>query len=93
MKLSGMYKLNNKTDPFTGTITFEERNDLIYYSWNLYDQEGKFLGHKSIPIPFHQIPAGQDRFEFSKGHAIEGIRQFRIGRQKVIEELSVEWRY
>lgn len=89
IQISGTYELYNKTSSFTGTLTFDEREDLIYYSWNLYDEEGKFLGGKSLPIAFQQIPTGQDKFEYTKAHAIEGIKKYRIGRAKIVKELSV----
>jgi len=40
-------------------------------------------------VAFQQIPAGQDRSEFSKVHAIEGIKKYKIGRDKIVQELSV----
>jgi hypothetical protein len=47
------------------------------------------LGGKSILVTFQQIPKGQDRFEFSKAHSLDGITKFRIGRKKIIQELNV----
>ena len=81
--------MNNKTGNFTGTVTFEEREKSIYYSWTLRDGDGRNLAVKSMPLAFQQIPVGQDRFEFSKEHAFDGIRNYRIGREKIIQELSV----
>lgn len=89
IQISGTYKLDNKTDPFTGTITFDERVNSIYYSWTLFNKDGKSIGGKSLNVAFQQIPAGQDRFEFTKDHAIGGIREYRIGKEKIIQELSV----
>jgi hypothetical protein len=89
IQISGIYKFNNKTGPFTGTVTFDERENCIYYSWNLRDDAGNNLGGKSISVAFQQIPLGRDKFEFSKAHALEGIRKFRIGREKIIKELNV----
>jgi hypothetical protein len=68
---------------------FDERDKCIYYSWNLHDNQGNFLGGKSRPVAFQQIPPGHDRIEFAKAHALEGIRKFRIGRDKIIQELHV----
>jgi hypothetical protein len=42
-----------------------------------------------LNVAFQQIPAGQDKFEFSMTHAIEGIKEYRIARNKIIEELDV----
>ena len=89
IQISGTYKLDNKTDSFTGTVTFEERENSIYYSWTLFDKDGKLIGGKTLNVAFQQVPGGQDRFEFAKAHAIEGIREFRIGREKIVHELSV----
>ena len=89
IRISGTCRLNGVIGPFTGTVTFDERENLIYYSWNLYDKEGQSLAHRSMPVTSQQIPVGQDKFEFTKAHAIEGIRKYRIGREKIIQELSV----
>jgi hypothetical protein len=89
IQISGTYKFNNKSGLFTGTVTFDERENLIYYSWNLRDEQGNNLASKARPIAFQQIPLGQDKLEFSKEHAVEGIRKFRIGREKIIQELTV----
>ena len=89
IQISGTYKLDNKSDSFTGTVTFDERENSFYYSWTLFDKDGKSIAAKSLDITFQQVPAGQDRFEFTKAHALAGIRKFRIGREKIIHELSV----
>ena len=89
IRISGTYRFNGVAGPFTGTVAFDERENLIYYSWNLYDKEGQSLAHRSMPVTSQQIPVGQDKFEFRKAHAIEGIRKYRIGREKIIQELSV----
>jgi hypothetical protein len=89
IQISGTYKFDNKSGPFTGTVSFDERENLIYYTWNLRDEQGNNLGGKARPIAFQQIPLGQDKLEFSKAHALEGIRKFRIGREKIIQELNV----
>jgi len=90
IQISGIYKLDNKTDSFTGTVMFDERDNSIYYSWTLLDEKGKSIAGKSLNVAFQQIPEGYDKFEFSKTHAIEGIKNFRIGREKIIHELSVD---
>jgi hypothetical protein len=90
IQISGTYKLDNKTDSFKGTVTVDERENSIYYSWTLFDEDGKSIGAKSLNVAFQQIPVGHDRFEFTKAHAIEGIREFRIGREKIVHELSVD---
>jgi hypothetical protein len=87
IQILGTYKLDDKTDSFSGTVTFDERENSIYYSWNLFDKEGKRIAGKSLHVAYQQIPVGQDRFEFSKAHAIEGIKEYRIGRDKIIKEL------
>jgi hypothetical protein len=89
MQISGTYKFNNKSGLFTGTVTFDERENLIYCSWILRDEQGNNLGGKSRPIAFQQIPLGQDKLEVSKAHAVEEIRKFRIGRERIIQELTV----
>jgi hypothetical protein len=89
IQISGTYTLNNKTDSYFGTVTFDERESSIYYSWTLFDKEGRTIGGRSLDVAFQQIPAGEDRFEFAKAHAIEGIRKFRIGREIIIQELCV----
>ena len=89
IQISGTYKFDNKSGLFTGTVSFDERENLIYYIWNLRDEQGNNLGGKARPIAFQQIPFGQDKLEFSKAHALEGIRKFRIGREKIIQELHV----
>ena len=89
IQISGTYKFNNRSGLFTGIVTFDEREDSIYYSWSLSDEQGNNLGGKSRPIAFQQIPVGQDILEFSKAHAVEGIRKFRIGRERIIQELTV----
>jgi hypothetical protein len=89
IEISGTYKLDNKTDSFTGTVTLDERDDSIYYSWTLLDEKGKSIAGKSLNVAFQQIPHGHDKFEFSKAHAIEGIKNFRIERQKIVQELRV----
>src|SRR5688572_13586678 len=89
IKILGTYKLEDKSEPFTGTITLDERENSIYYTWNLFDRDGKSIGGKSLNVSFQQIPAGHDRFEFSEAHAMEGIKKYRIGRNKIIHELNV----
>jgi hypothetical protein len=89
LKISGTYKFDNKSAPFTGIVTFEERENLIYYTWTVRDNEGNPLAARGMPVAFQQIPLGQDKFEFSKQHAIEGIRKYRIRREKIIHELKV----
>jgi hypothetical protein len=81
--------LDNKTDSFNGTVAFDERENSMYYSWTLFDKDGKLIGTKSLNVAFQQVPVGQDRLEFTKAHAIQGIREFRIGREKIIQELRV----
>jgi hypothetical protein len=89
IKISGIYSFDGVTGPFKGTVTFDEGEDVIYYRWNLYDKEGQFLGHRSMPVRFQQIPRGQDKLEFAREHAMEGIRRYRIGRQKIVLKLYV----
>jgi hypothetical protein len=89
IRVSGTYKLDNKTDSFTGIVTFDEREHSIYYSWTLLDEKGKSIAGKSLNVTFQQIPAGHDKFEYSKAHAIEGIKKIRIERQRIVQELSV----
>lgn len=89
IQISGTYKLDNKTDSFSGTVTFDERENSIYYSWNLFDGDGNSIGGKSVNVAIQQIPAGQDKFKFLQSHAIEGIRKYRIGREKIIQDLRV----
>lgn len=88
LRISGTFNLDNKTDSFVGTITFNESENSIYYTWNLLDNDGKLIGAKSLTVPFQQIPAGVDRFEFTQDHAIQGIKNYRIGRTKIIQELK-----
>jgi hypothetical protein len=87
IQILGTYKLDNKTDSFSGTVTFDERENSIYYSWTLFDKEGKRIARKSLNVAYQQIPLEQDKFEFSKTHAIEEIKKYRIGRDKIIQEL------
>ncbi|HEY5916375.1 MAG TPA: hypothetical protein VIU13_03205 [Chryseolinea sp.] len=89
IKISGIYKLDNKAEPFSGAVTFDEKEDSIYYSWKLTNKDGQLIAGKSLNVTFQQVPDGQDRFEFSKEHAIEGIRKYRIGREKIVQELNV----
>jgi hypothetical protein len=89
MQISGTYKFGDKSGLFTGTVTFDERENMIYYGWGLRDEQGNNLGSKARPILFQQIPAGQDKLEFSKAHALEGIRRFRIGRERIVQTLNV----
>ena len=89
MNLSGTYKYNDKGGQFTGTVTFDDRQHLIYYSWLLRDGDGNILGGKSMPIYNQHVPVGEDRLEFSRKHALEGIKKFRIGREYVIHELII----
>ena len=42
-----------------------------------------------VCIAFQQIPLGDDKFEFAKTHAIEGLRKYKVGRDKLIQELNV----
>ena len=88
IRILGTYKLDRKIDSFTGTVSFDERENSIYYSWALFNKDGKLLGGKSLNVEFLKIPEGHDRFEFAKAHAIEGIRRYRIGRMKLILEMS-----
>ena len=89
IQISGTYRIVNKTGSFTGTVTFDERENSIYYNWRLVDNEGQLIAGKSIDASFQEMPIGQDGFEFTKEHAIEGIKKYRIGREKIIKELSV----
>jgi hypothetical protein len=89
IEISGTYKMQNKTEPFSGTVTFDEREGSIYYSWELTNKNGQSIGAKSLKVALEQVPYGQDIFEFSKKHAIEGIRKYRVGREKIIQELNV----
>jgi hypothetical protein len=88
IQISGTCKLNGETVSFHGTLTFEERRDSIYYSWKLVNKIGQLIAARSMNIAFQQIPVGQDRFEFSKAHAIQGIKTYRIRRDKIVQELS-----
>lgn len=58
IQIIGTYNLDNKTDSFTGTVTFDERENSIYYSWKLFDKDGKSIGAKSLNVTFQPIPAG-----------------------------------
>ena len=89
IQISGTYKLDNRTDSFTGTVTFDERENSVYYSWTLSDKAGKSIGEKSFNVAHQQIPVGQDILEFSKAHALQGIKEYKIGRKKIIQELNV----
>jgi hypothetical protein len=89
LQISGTYNLNNKTDSFAGTITFDEKESSIYYNWYLNDKDGQPIASKSVNVMFQEIPAGHDKFEFLRRHAIEGIKKYRIGRNMIIQELNV----
>jgi hypothetical protein len=88
-KLFGSYKIGNRIEPFSGTVRFDERENSIYYSWNLTNIDRRSIAEKSLNVGFQQIPVGQDRFEFSRKHAIERIKKYRMGREKIIQELRV----
>ena len=87
LRVFGLYRVGKITDSFTGIVTFEERGNSIYYSWTLLDKEGILIGAKSLNVEFQQIPPGKDRFDFVKAHAIQGIEEYRIGREKIVREL------
>ena len=90
LRLSGIYNLNGKIGPFNGTLTIKENESFIYCTWNLYDEKGKALASKSMPIYLRQILDRQDALTFSQLFAIEGIKQYRIGRERIVVELSIE---
>jgi hypothetical protein len=77
IQIFGTYKVDDRTDSFTGTVAFDEKENAIYYSWTLLNKDGKSTPEKSLSVTFEQIPSRQDRFEFTKVHAIEGIRKYR----------------
>ena len=90
IKISGRYVLDKVEKPFTGIISFENRENSIYYTWKLNDLDGTFIAFKSRNIDFNQIPVNQDKLRYVEEHAIENINRLRIGRDKIIKALTVE---
>ncbi len=76
---------------FCGRIRFERIGDGINYKWHLEDEDGKFVGYRSRGVSVRVIPPGQDHFEYALAHAIEGIRRYRMGRQKVFTVERWDW--
>ena len=77
--------------PFTGTVRLERREACIYYTWALHDEEGQFLSYVGRPVSFRAIPRGQDAMEWALQHAIEGIRRYRMNRQRVFTVEDWRW--
>lgn len=90
IQISGTYRLDEKLESFTGTVTFDEREDSICYSWRLIGKHGESIGGRSLNVALRQIPTGNDKFDFVRKHAIEGIKEYRIGRNKIIQQLTVD---
>ena len=73
IQISGIYKHNNKSGPFTGMVTFDERENLIYYTWDLRDEQGNSLGFRGMPVAFQQIPMEKKSWSFLKHMRWRGL--------------------
>jgi hypothetical protein len=76
---------------FGGRIRFEKRAAGIYYIWRLEDQDGQFLGLVSRGVLLRVIPPGHDAWDDALAHAVEGIRRYRMNRQKFFKVEKWEW--
>lgn len=77
---------------FHGTIEIERRDGCMYYVWRLQDDQGEFLAQVGQSVSFCVIPDGQDPFEYTLSHAIEGLRRYRIGRKRSFDVVHTEWK-
>jgi len=89
--IQGNYKHLSFEQHFRGTISFELREDCVYYLIQLESVDGKSLGERGYPVPFRTIPKSIDPYEFALNHAIEAIRRTRINRRKPFEVTSWNW--
>lgn len=89
-RISGLYDWEDKVGVFNGTLTIKENASFYYCSWRLIDENGNALVEKSIPIYFQQIPDEQDKIKYTQHYAIEGIKNQRIGKKKLVVELSID---
>jgi hypothetical protein len=76
---------------FGGRIRFEKGTGGIGYTWRLEDENGEFLSLVTRPVSLRVIPPGHDPFDYALTHAIEGIRRYRMGRQKVFTVEKWAW--
>jgi hypothetical protein len=85
------YNANPSGKRFGGRIRFEKGANYIGYTWLLEDENGQFLGFVSRSVSLRVIPPGQDQFDCALHHAIEGIRRYRMNRQKFFKVEKWEW--
>jgi hypothetical protein len=69
-------------------VSFEDRDDSVYYCWSFHDSSGSMIAAKCLPIS-HKIINGE-KFDFAIEHARFSIEHFRIDRQKIFEVITIE---
>ena len=89
--VEGQFRSAERQQPFRGTIRFELRHDCVYYTWRLSAQDGTFAGQVSRPVSRRIIPEDSDPFEFALGHALEGLRRYRINRKRAYDVERWSW--
>lgn len=89
--VKGRYKRSGAEGQLRGEITFELREDCVYYIWRLKNEKGEFLGQKGFPLPFRVISPGSDPFGYALAHALEALRRYRINRSPVYEIDNWQW--
>lgn len=65
------------------SITFEGREDSIYYCWEIIDKAGTPLAGKCLLISRRTIDINE--LDFAINHAVTGINNYRINRQRVFQ--------
>jgi hypothetical protein len=89
--IGGRYKRTGAEGQLRGEITFELREDCVYYVWRLENEKGEFLCQKAFPVSFSVISPGTDPFEYALSHALEALRRNRINRSHVYEIDNWQW--
>jgi hypothetical protein len=70
------------------TISFEDRDDSIYYCWTFNDSFGKLIAGKCLPISNRIIDT--DKFDFAINHSRYSIDHYKIDRQKIFEVTEIQ---
>jgi hypothetical protein len=87
LNISGTYKADNEAGAFKGTLTLERRKTYMFYEWSLISEIGKLVAGQSAIVDFKQIPKGQDEFEFTKAHALQAIREYKMSGKEIVYDL------
>ena len=68
-------------------ISYQNRDQDIYYCWNITDANGNFIAGKCLPISKRLIPTN-DVLSFVINNSKSSINNYKVGRRKLFEVIE-----